>query len=59
MSGTKLLLDTNVVLYYLSGDQTIKELLNNKILYISFVTELELLGFKGIKGDEEHQIKLF
>lgn len=59
MNGTKLLLDTNVVLYYLSGDQTIKELLNGKNLYVSFITELELLGFRGITEKEEMQIELF
>jgi len=59
VNGTKLLLDINVVLYYLSGDQTIKELLNGKSLYVSFITELELLGYRGISEDEKVQIKLF
>lgn len=48
MSGTKFLLDTNVVLYLLSGDETIAELVNGKQLYISFISELELLGYGEI-----------
>lgn len=59
MSGTKLLLDTNIVLYLLSGDQTIADLINGKELYISFVTELELLGYHGISESEKEQIKSF
>lgn len=53
MNGDKLFLDTNIILYLLNGDETIAELLNGKQLYISIITELELLGFKGITKKEE------
>ncbi len=53
MSGNKLFLDTNIILYLLSGDETLADLLNNKQLYISIITELELLAFKGISKEEE------
>lgn len=53
MSGDKLFLDTNIVLYLLDGDQTLAELLNGKQLYISVITELELLGYDGLNQDEE------
>jgi len=59
MSGNKLFLDTNIVLYLLSGDQTIAEFLNGKQLYISVITELELLAYKGITSNEESIIKDF
>ena len=45
MSGNKLFIDTNIVLYLLNGDQTLAELLHEKQLYISFITELELLAY--------------
>ena len=45
MSGNKVFLDTNILLYLLSGDETIAELLNGKQFYISFITQLELLGY--------------
>ncbi len=59
MNGNKLFLDTNIILYLLNGDETLAELLNNKQLYISFITELELLAYKGITAKEEKVIKEF
>lgn len=57
MSGNSIFLDTNIVLYLLSGDETIADFLNNKIVYLSFVTELELLGYKGINASEKLKIE--
>lgn len=59
MNGNKLFLDTNIILYLLNGDETLAELLNQKQLYISVITELELLAFKGITRKEEKVIKEF
>ena len=59
MNGNKLFLDTNIILYLLDGDKTLAELLNNKQLYISVITELELLAYKGITEREEKVIHEF
>jgi predicted nucleic acid-binding protein len=59
MSGNKLFIDTNIALYLLAGDKTLAKLLNEKNLYLSFVTQLELLGFKGIAKKEERTIRDF
>jgi predicted nucleic acid-binding protein len=45
MNGNKVFADTNIILYLLGGDTTIAELLNGKQIYISFVTQLELLSY--------------
>jgi predicted nucleic acid-binding protein len=59
MNGNKLFIDTNIALYLFSGDQTIASLLNGKNLYISFITQLELLGFKDLSSREEKIINEF
>jgi len=59
MSGNKLFLDTNIILYLLNGDETLAELLYQKQLFISIITELELLGYKGLNPNEELTIKDF
>ena len=59
MNGSKIFLDTNIVLYLLSGDITIADLLHEKHLYVSIITELELLGYKDLLPDEERIIKDF
>lgn len=56
MSENKLYLDTNIILYLLNGDKTLAELLYGKQLYISVITELELLAFKEITKKEEKVI---
>lgn len=59
MSGRKLFLDTNIILYLLNGDETLAEFLYMKQLYISVITEIELLGFNGINAEDEKIIKEF
>lgn len=53
MNGNNILRDTNIILYLLSGDQTVADFLNKNHVYVSFVTELELLGYEGIESDEK------
>ena len=54
MNGNSLLIDTNIALYLLSGDDTLSEVLDGKIVYLSFISELELLSYPGLtKHDEE------
>ena len=59
MSGNKFLLDTNAVLYILNGDKALAELLNGEKLYVSIITEMELLSYKEITAKEKQQIKKF
>jgi predicted nucleic acid-binding protein len=59
MSGNSLLIDTNIALYLLNGDTTIAELLNGRDIHVSFITELELLGFQGIKKEDVSFVKDF
>jgi predicted nucleic acid-binding protein len=51
-------LDTNIVLYLLSGDKTIADFLNKKQGYVSVITELELIGYPDI-SDTELQERFF
>ncbi len=59
MNGNKLVIDTNIALYLLDGDEILKEYLEDKVFYLSSITELELLGFKGIIETEEIAIEFF
>lgn len=57
MNGKEILTDTNILLYLLKGNSTVQEFLQGKTVYISFVTELELLGFKQLTPEEDQQIQ--
>ncbi len=59
MNGNSVVLDTNIVLYLLGGDQVLAELLYQKKLYLSFISQLELLGFKGITSKQQIEISKF
>lgn len=59
MSGNKFLLDTNAVLYIVNGDKVLADLLNEQQLYISIVTEMELLSYREITLKEKQIIKNF
>ena len=59
MSGNSLLIDTNIALYLLNGDETIAELLKGIDVYISFISELELLGFQDLRQEERPLIDEF
>ena len=55
----KIFLDTNIILYILSGDKIIANYLQNKILYTSIICEIELFSFKSISIKEEKEIENF
>ena len=57
MSGNKVFIDTNTAIYLLDGDTTLAGILHQKKLYLSFITQLELLGYQNITKEEEHQIE--
>ena len=59
MNGNKYLVDTNAILYILNGDITLTEFLFEKELYISVITEMELLSFKDITHAERLAIDSF
>ena len=57
MNGNRLFVDTNILLYYLKGNGDVVELIADKDLTISFVTELELLSFPALTTKTENEIK--
>lgn len=59
MSGNSLVLDTNIVLYLLAGDETIADFLEGKQGYLSVISELELIGYPDITEAELAQIQNF
>ena len=58
MNGTNFLADTNALIYLLNGNQCMSNYLQ-KNLYVSVISEMELLSYSGITLDEEMQIKSF
>jgi len=59
MSGNSLLLDTNIILYFLNGDETLIDLLETNSLFVSIISEMELLGYNGLNSEEKSKTELF
>lgn len=59
MNGNNLLLDTNIILYFLNGEKTLLDVLESKNLFVSFITQLELLGSKHIDEKSKNIINQF
>ena len=59
MSGNKIVLDTNIILYVLAGNEELFSILNGFELFVSIITEIELLGFHGLSKEDKNRINLF
>lgn len=59
MNGNNMVLDTNIVLYLLGGDDILVDFLSDKTFYLSLINEMELLGFRGISETEELAVGFF
>ena len=59
MNGEKILLDTNIALYLLGGDATLATILNQKEVFLSIISEMELLAYPTISDVEIQSVKSF
>lgn len=59
MNGNNLFLDTNIIIYFLSGDNTLTDLLEGKSIFISVITKLELLSFQEMSSRDQQRIEKF
>jgi len=57
MTDERVLVDTNVLIHQLNGDQAIEKLLQGRKVHISFITEVELLSFPGYTAEERAAVK--
>jgi predicted nucleic acid-binding protein len=59
MSGNNIILDTNIILYLFGGDRTLLTFLEDKEMYLSFITELEVLGYHSYSIEKRKEAKEF
>jgi len=57
MSGRNVLLDTNVVLYLLKGDDALEALLQGSTVFLSVITKVELLSHPALDRKGEQVIR--
>src|SRR4030095_13835567 len=57
MNGNNIVVDTNIIIYLLNGESSVVELLEGKSVYLSFITEIELLNARKIDQYEKSIIQ--
>lgn len=57
MNGDRILIDTNIVLYFLQGDTGVEKFFYRHTPNISFITELELLSGSELSQQTKQLIK--
>jgi predicted nucleic acid-binding protein len=56
MNGISIVCDTNPLIYLLDGNSQVAELLDEKQVWVSVISELELFGKRGLSKDEIAEI---
>ena len=57
MSGNSILTDSNIILYLLSGNALLADYLQPRSIFISIISEIEILGFQHLTANQEQKIK--
>ena len=52
MNGIRLVCDTNPLIYLLDGNKDVARFLDNKQIYLSVITELELFGKSNLSSQD-------
>jgi predicted nucleic acid-binding protein len=59
MSGDKLLLDTNALSYFMAGNEELRTIMTGKELFVSFITEMEILCNPALSSMERKKARAF
>lgn len=57
MSGSEFVFDTNIFLYLQSGQAELVNIFNESSVFVSVITELELMGYKDLNPIAEAELK--
>jgi predicted nucleic acid-binding protein len=60
MNGNNaVVIDTNALIYFFNGNKKVSDSIEGETLYISSISEIELLSFSKLDAESESQIRLF
>ena len=59
MNGAKLIVDSNILIFWLQGNKDATQFLSQNEIYLSFISELEILSLPVLSSKEILRIKNF
>ncbi len=59
MSGSDLLVDTNIIILTLGGSKRLAEYVEGKRLFISVISEIEAFGYPGLTAKGRKQVEAY
>lgn len=59
MNGNSVLLDSNAIIAALNGNKIVIELIHQRILFVSFITELEVQSYQKLSSEELKTVQNF
>ena len=59
MNGNNILVDTNLIILGIGGNQHVREILEGNTLFISVITEIELLSIPFTNSNDERLLRDF
>jgi len=59
MNGSKIVADTSVLIQFFSGDRTVRNVLEERHIWVSSITEIELLCYHKLTVEEDKLIRDF
>ncbi|EHQ26643.1 type II toxin-antitoxin system VapC family toxin [Mucilaginibacter paludis] len=59
MNGNNIVIDTSIIINLFNGNDEIKPLINNRNLFVSVISEIELLSFHSLTIDDRKLLRDF
>lgn len=59
MNGDRIVLDTSLIINLFNGIQEVQELINGRQLFISIISEIEVLSFPKLSANESGLLRQF
>jgi hypothetical protein len=59
MSGSNIVADTSLIINFFNGINGVKNLIEGRSLFISLITEIEILSFPDLSDSDKIKIKEF
>ncbi len=59
ITGSKVVLDSNAIIYYVKGENSLEHIIENNLLFASIISEIEVFGYEMSANQVQYFTELF